>query len=122
MGRFRQRLISVPGLPGDFGVAMCLVPASSRKHRSKVARVSGSVMSRRAEYVSPPGTVRIEHRDQKRPGSRDEEWNVMRHGHVNQEIWADSLVVIGGLDDASCFDSTMIGMLDDVWQVLLVVR
>ena len=45
----------------------------------------------------------------------------MSRGHVNQEIWADSLVVIGGLDDASCFDSTMIGMLDDMWQVLLVV-
>ncbi|XP_076180870.1 uncharacterized protein LOC143153478 [Ptiloglossa arizonensis] len=45
----RQRLSSVPEFVADFGVTPCLVPASSRKHLSRVARVSGSVMSRRAE-------------------------------------------------------------------------
>ena len=65
MGRFRQRPISVAELPADFGVIPCLTPIRRRKHLSKVARVSGSVMSRRAEYVSPPGTICLERAHQR---------------------------------------------------------
>lgn len=87
MGRFRQRLISVPVFPADFGVATCLAPTSNRKHLSKVAKVSGSVMSRRAEIVSPPGTVRLEHQDQRKDVQEgNEPRNVKSRGYINQEI------------------------------------